>query len=328
MMIAVTGANGLLGSFILRKLALAKIPVIGLHKKDSDYSHLNDLTNITWRELEIVDPLSVEEGIKGATHVIHTAAYVSFNPRLQKNIMAVNVEGTQHIVNACLAQNIQQLIHISSVAALGRKKEIPTIDETSRWVDSDLNTDYAKSKYLGEVEVWRGAEEGLPVSVINPSVILAPSDWGKSSSQLFHYVWKEKKFYTENQVNYVDARDVAEIVWQVYSRKITGERFIASGGNIEIKELFDLMAIRFNKESPSIKIHPRWVAAFARIEELRARLMGHEPLITRQTAKITKENFRYLNTKATQQLGISFRKLEETLDWCCNYYLRTYTTNK
>jgi dihydroflavonol-4-reductase len=327
-MIAVTGANGLLGSFILRKLADEKIPAIGLHKKNSDYSHLKDLTNVLWRELEILDPLSVEEGIKGATHVIHTAAYISFNPLVQKKIMAVNVEGTKHIVNACLAQNMQQLIHISSVAALGRKKEIPIIDETSRWVESDLNTDYAKSKYLGEVELWRGAEEGLPAAVINPSVILAPSDWEKSSAQLFHYVWKEKKFYTENQVNYVDARDVAEMVWQVYSKKITGERFIANGGTIEIKELFDLMAIRFNKKSPSIKIHPRWVASFARLEELRARLMGRDPLITRQTAKITKENFSYLNTKATSQLGVSFRKLEETLDWCCNYYLQTYTTNK
>ncbi len=327
-MIAVTGANGLLGSFILRKLAFENIPVIGLHKKGSDLTHLSDLTNVSWRELEILDPISVEEGIKDATHVIHTAAYVSFNPRLQKNIMAVNVEGTKHIVNACLAQNIQHLIHISSVAALGRKKETPSIDETSRWVESDLNTDYAKSKYLGEVEVWRGAEEGLPVTVINPSVILAPSDWGKSSAQLFHYVWKEKKFYANNLVNYVDARDVAEIIWQVYSQKITGERFIASGGNIEIKDLFDLMAIRFKKEAPSIKIHTRWVSVFARLEELRARFMGREPLITRQTAKITKENFRYLNTKATRQLGISFRKLEETLDWCCNYYLQTYTTNK
>ncbi len=327
-MIAVTGANGLLGSFILRKLANEKIPVIGLHKKDSDLSHLQELTNISWRELEILDPISVEEGIKDATHVIHTAASVSFNPRLQKNIMAVNVEGTRHIVNACLAQNVQQLIHISSVAALGRKKETPTIDEASRWVENDLNTDYAKSKYLGEVEVWRGAEEGLPVTVINPSVILAPSNWGKSSAQLFHYVWKEKKIYARGLVNYVDARDVAEMAWQIYSQKITGERFIANGGNIEIKGLFDLMAIRFKKKAPSIEIHPRWVTAFARLEELRAQLMGREPLITRQTAKITKENFRYLSTKATGQLGISFRTLEETLDWCCNYYLQAYTTNK
>lgn len=327
-MIAVTGANGLLGSFILRKLAAENIPAIGLHKVDSDYSHLDDLTNVSWRELEILDPISVEEGIKGATHVIHTAAYVSFNPRLQKKIMDVNIEGTQHLVNACLAQQVKQLIHVSSVAALGRKKDIPNIDETSRWVDSDLNTDYAKSKYLGEVEVWRGAEEGLSVAVINPSVILAPSDWDKSSAQLFHYVWKEKKFYTDNLVNYVDARDVAEVIWQIYSQKISGERFIASGGNIEIKDLFHLIALRFKKKAPSIKIHPRWVNMFARLEELRAQFMGHEPLITRQTAKITKENFRYQNTKATNQLGVSFRKLEETLDWCCNYYLRTYTTNK
>lgn len=312
----------------MQKFASENIPVIGLHKKDSDRSHLKDLTSVTWREIEILDPISVQEAIKDATHVIHTAAQVSFNPRLQKKIMAVNVEGTQHVVNACLQQGVKQLIHISSVAALGRKKEIQNIDESSRWIESDLNTEYAKSKYLGEVEAWRAAEEGLPVTVINPSIILAPSDWSKSSAQLFHYVWKEKKFYTDNQLNYVDARDVAEMVWQVYTQKVTGERFIASGGTIAIKQLFDLMAIRLKKKSPSIKIPRSLLTVFAGLEEWRARLAGSEPLITRQSAKVTKENFQYLNSKAINHLGVSFRNLEETLDWCCAYYLQTYTTNK
>lgn len=106
--------------------------------------------------------------------------------------MAVNITGTKHVVDACLSQGIRHLIHISSIAALGQKKETPIIDETSRWVESDLNTDYAESKYKGELEVWRGVEEGLDVSIINPAIIMAPADWTKSSAQLFHYVWKEK----------------------------------------------------------------------------------------------------------------------------------------
>lgn len=83
-MIAVTGANGLLGSYLLRQLAEEKKPIIALIRKDSDYSHLVDLPNIIWRELEILDPISVQEAFKDATSVIHTAAYVSFNPRKRK----------------------------------------------------------------------------------------------------------------------------------------------------------------------------------------------------------------------------------------------------
>ncbi len=327
-MIAVTGANGLLGSYILRKLAEEKQPVIALHRKGSDYSHLSNLPNIIWREFEILDPLLVQEAFKDATSVIHTAAHVSFNPRKRKEIMDVNVVGTKYVVDACLAQGIQHLIHISSIAAFGRKKEIQIIDESSRWVESDLNTDYAESKYKGELEVWRGAEEGLAVSIINPSVILAPADWTKSSAQLFHYVWKEKKFYSESYLNYVDVRDVVDLICTLNANKISGERFIANGGRISTKELFDQIGMHFKKKSPSIKIPASVVSSFAHFEELRARLMGREPLITRQSAKATRENFQYLNSKAVNQLGHSFRNLEETLNWCCAWYLSTYTTNK
>jgi len=327
-MIAITGANGLLGSYILRKLVSEQVPVIALRRRESDLSHLNDLNHVTWREVDILNPVSLQESFKDVTTVIHTAALVSFNPRLIKKIMEVNVEGTQNVVNACLSMHIPRLIHISSVAALGRKKGSVEIDEAARWIESDLNSDYAKSKYLAELEVWRAAEEGLSVSVINPSVILAPTDWSKSSAQLFQYVWKEKRFYSDTKINYVDVRDVVEIVWQVYSRNISGEKYIANAGSIPIKQLFDQIAVRFQKKSPSIRINPLILSTAAFLEELRSRLVGSEPLITRQSAKVTKENFYFQNQKAIQQLAISFRNLDETLDWCCQHYLQAYTTNK
>ncbi len=327
-MIAITGANGLLGSFILRKLVQEQIPVIALRRKDSDSSLVKDLTHVTWREIEILDPISVEEAFKDATAVIHTAAQVSFNPRMRKIIMDVNVRGTQHVVDTCLALGIPRLIHISSVAALGRKKGFSEMDETARWVESDLNTDYAKSKYLSEVEAWRGVEEGLAVSIINPSVILAPTDWSKSSAQLFRFVWQQKPFYSESLINYVDVRDVVELIWQVYSKNISGEKFIANGGYVPIKELFDQIAKRFEKKPPSIKLSPVILSIVARWEEFRTRFTGGEPMITRQSAKVTKENFYYLNHKAINKAGVSFRSLNETLDWCCPHYKQAYTTNK
>jgi dihydroflavonol-4-reductase len=327
-MIAITGANGLLGSYILRKLVSENKRVIALHRKNSDRSLINDLTGVEWREGDILNPAMLQEAFQGATTVIHTAAQVSFNPRMAKSIMEVNVTGTQNVVNTCLSQSIPRLIHISSVAALGRKKGMREINETTRWIESDLNSDYAKSKYLSELEVWRGAEEGLKVSVINPSLILAPTDWSKSSAQLFQYVWKERRFYSETKINYVDVRDVAEMVWQVYSRNINGEKFIANAGAISIKSLFDQVAQRFNKKGPSIKLNRSIVMLAAIAEELRCRLTGSVPMITRQSTKSAKESFYFQNDKAVNELKISFRNLSETLDWCCEHYLRTYSINK
>lgn len=326
-MVAITGANGLLGSFMVTQFHQAGIPVLPL-RRNSTSAIPQDLQHLTWRECDITDPVSVINALEGVTTVIHTAARVSFNPRKRNELLEINVTGTKNIVDACLSLSIPKLIHISSIAALGRKKEVRLMDENTHWVENDLNTDYAESKHLAELEVWRGAEEGLSVSVINPTVILAPANWERSSAQLFAYVWNERKFYSNTAINYVDVRDVVQSVLTLYKTNRPGERYIVNAGQIPIKELFEKIAGQFNKKAPRFKVNPVVLYVLALLEETRSRFTGKEPLITRQTAKLARESFEYSNQKATRELGIQFRNLDETLEWCCRHYLRTYTTNK
>ena len=253
---------------------------------------------------------------------------VSFNPRNEKELFQVNVEGTKNVVNACIAKGVKKLIHMSSVAALGRQKGSHVIDEQNKWIESPYNSMYAKSKYLAELEVHRGMEEGLEVSIINPSLILAPSDWNYSSAQLFKYVWNENKFYTNGLCNYVDVRDVATIASQLIKTNFKGERFIISAGAISYKDLFDQIASRLNKKTPSIKIYPKLLSVIAILEEIRCSLLGSQPLITRESIKSTREQFTFNNQKSIQRLINQYQPLSETLDFCCEYYVRTYSTNK
>ncbi|MCW5909841.1 MAG: NAD-dependent epimerase/dehydratase family protein [Cyclobacteriaceae bacterium] len=327
-MIAITGANGLLGSFVLRKLVAEQVPVVALCRKNSNRKLVSDLAGVTWREADVTDPVSLDDALQGVTTVIHTAAVVSFNPRLRNQLMQVNTIGTKNIVDTCLALHIPNLIHISSVAAFGRKSGTTQIDENTRWVDSDLNTDYADSKRLAELEVWRGAEEGLTVNIINPSVILAPADWNNSSARLFQYVWQQKKFYTDTHINYVDVRDVADVIWKVIDSKTCNKQFIVNGGSVPLKELLDLVARHFNRKAPSVRVSPGWVKWIAWADEIRSRVTNSEPMITRQSARITRENFFFVNEKVKREFGVSFRTAEETIAWCCQQYLHAYSTNK
>ncbi|MBS1682498.1 MAG: NAD-dependent epimerase/dehydratase family protein [Bacteroidetes bacterium] len=327
-MIAITGANGLLGSFILKRFTDEQMPVIGLKRSSSDLSLIQKPTEIEWRDVDITDSLSVDEALLGVETVIHTAAMVSFDPRSKEKVYRTNVEGTRNIVNACLSLGIKRLIFISSVAALGRKKGQTLIDEDTQWVDSNLNSDYAKSKYLAELEVFRGQEEGLNISIVNPSVILAPANADKSSAQVFKYVNQERKFYTDGDINYVDVRDVAEIVFRLYQNKISGEKFIASGGQVALKELMAQIAQRLGKPSPSIKIAPRFLQLAAWAEEIRCRFTGAEAVISRQSVKMPKEKFVYQNEKSINRLQVQYTPLSNTLDWCCAHYKTVFSTNK
>ncbi len=319
-MIAVTGANGLLGSYLVRKLHAAQVPFVALKRKNSDTSLLRDLKEITWREADILDPLSLEEALASVSGVIHNAGLVSFNPRDKKKLMRVNVEGTRNIVDACLNLTIARLLYVSSVSALGRQKGQERIDESNQWKDSTYNTLYAESKYKAELEVFRGQEEGLSTVIVNPSVILAPSDWTRSSAKLFRYVWNERLFYTEGTMNVVDVRDVAEIVFRLYHSNTEGERFILSAESIGIKNFMDKTAALLQKQSPRIKISRNLLKVVAGAESLRSWLTGSDPLITKETARIADTAFRYDNKKITKALNYQFQALESTLRWCAEFY--------
>lgn len=326
-MIAVTGASGLLGRFIIRKLIEESYQVVGLKRAESNIKPLEDL-NIEWKESDILDYDTLVTSLNNVHTVIHTAALVSFNPRDADNLHTTNVEGTQNVVNTCLRAGVKRLIHISSVAALGRQKGMTKITEESKWVESNLNSDYAESKYLAELEVFRGQEEGLQIDIVNPSIILSQADWDSSSSQLFKYVWKEKPYYTEGLLNYVDVRDVVKVVHSLLQRENgSGSRWIANGGATPAKELLSQIAIRFEKRPPRIKVSSQLVGVAATLESIRSRIVGREPIVTRQTARMAREMFHFSNQKAIQQLGITFRPLEETLDWCCPYYRQNATIN-
>jgi len=328
-MIAITGANGLLGSFVIRKLIQHNESFIAIKRKGSDVSLLNDVAEkITWRDADLLDPVSLSEGLKNVTHVIHTAAVVSFNPRKAKQVMDINVQGTRHVVNACLGHGIQRLVHISSVAALGRQKGQSIINENNKWVDTPMNSVYAKSKYLAELEVFRGQEEGISSVIINPSLILAGANWNQSSAQLFKYVWGQKPFYFDGFLNYVDVTDLTEIIYKLLHSNIEGERFIASAGKISYKDFFGMIAKEFNKKPPSIALAKSFLKIGAVVENFRSWIAGTEPGLTRETARLAGSEFLFENQKIRNRLNFDFQPIDKTLQRCCRYYIEKMKAKK
>ena len=322
-MIAITGATGLLGGHILSRFREADVPITALHRPGHDAS----LPEGTLKKIaDVLDPVLLNDAFQNVNTVIHSAAFVSFNPRKRKVILDVNVKGTQHVVDACLQQGVKNLIHISSVAALGRKSGM-VVNENSIWT-GDISSDYAESKYLAELEVFRGAEEGLVVSMVSPSVILSATQLTRSSATIFDYVWQEKKFFTDGALNYVDARDVAEAVFRLHQNPQPGEKFILSAGSIPIQEFFHRTAILLKKRKPSIKISSSIAYWAGWVEEMRSLLFNREPLVTRLSASMAVQSFRYDSKKAEDQLGLKFRTLEESLNWCCEDFLRNVKANK
>lgn len=325
MKVLITGATGLVGSAVARQFLKEDHSVFALFRPGSDRSLLTDIAHqIQWVEGDVLDIGSLEKAFEHMDYVVHTAAVVSFVPRDREMMYKVNRDGTANVVNECLNQRVKKLCHVSSIAALGRPDsrkitagEELIIDEEQRWEDSPENSEYAKSKHLAELEVWRGMAEGLNAVIVNPTLILGEGDWSKSSTQIFRYVYREKPFYTEGIANYVDVLDVASAVTKLTVSDISGERFLLNGGSISYQSLFYKIADAMGKKRPSFKVGPGLAGVIWRIEAVRTWVLGTKPLITKETAQSSARRFKYNGTKIQKAIGFEFQPIEKTITRVC-----------
>jgi dihydroflavonol-4-reductase len=320
-MILVTGCNGLLGSFIARTLLDRGYNVKGYIRDTADLNLLTreEQSSITWVEGSLFDSYALSKALEGVSKVIHTAAVVSFSPSRVKEMYKVNVQGTANLINESLASGVNDFIHVSSVAALGRPRGKEKINEEDLWIESDYNTHYARSKYLAELEVYRGFEEGLHGFVLNPSVILSPGDIHKSSSRLFGYVLKGGRYYSKGTLNYVDVRDVCALLLLLMESNVsTGEKFVMNAGSIAYEHFFQRVAGQFGLNAPNKEAGKFMKELLWRIEYVRSWMSGSEPLITKETARLSGAGHEFDSQKIKQLFNYQFHSIDDTVAWVCH----------
>lgn len=277
-------------------------------------------SRIEWVEGDINDIFSLQEALSGVKTVYHCAAMVSFVPADRMQMMKVNVAGTANLVNACLQQGVEKLCHCSSVASLGQPELGQPSDESLIWKTSSKNSWYSISKFGAEREVWRGSEEGLPVVIVNPSIIIGPGDTSRSSAQLYQSVKNGLKFYTKGITGFVDVRDVASAMVQLAESQIVNERFILNSENLQYRQVFNYFAECAGVPPPKYYAGPFLSGLAWRLEKLRSLLGGKKPLITRETARNANSVRHFSNEKIRKATGIYFRPVSEAAANTAGFY--------
>ena len=220
--ILVTGGTGVLGAYIVKSLlehGYRSIEVLS-RKGRPEHFDFEGVDSVKFTAADITEIYPLEDVIKRSDVVIHAAAIVSFDPAVFKQMFKVNVEGTKNVVNLCNDHQVKKLIHISSIAAIGRSANQGVVDEDTTWKNGKYNTYYGVTKYLAEQEVWRSYHEGLPSVIVNPSLIIGDGDWGQSSLRIFQRAYEGIPFYPSGSTGIVDVRDVASIVVKVLESDI------------------------------------------------------------------------------------------------------------
>lgn len=320
--VLVTGAAGFLGSYLIRLLIDKGYRVRGIRRNDKPANIPTEIdSQIEWFETDITDVVGMEKAFLGAKIVCHCAGLPSFHPKDAMRMHQTNVEGTANVVNLCLEHKIEKLIHVSSIAALGRSPERLTLDENCEWVQSKDNSAYAQTKHLAELEVYRGIAEGLNAVIISPSVIVGSKSWDDGMAGFFKKIDQGLKFCPSGQSGFVDVRDVAIFMETMIHADYAGERFILNAVNIKHQAFFGMIARALQVSPPPILIGPFLAEVAWRVEWVKEMLLGIPPVATKESARASVTHYYYRNDKSLQVPGFSYRPFEKTIQEMAEDYL-------
>jgi dihydroflavonol-4-reductase len=321
--ILVTGATGFVGSYIIKDLIQHGYQVRALRRSNRlpFWIEKSMLDKVEWVDGDILDIVSLEDAMDGIDTVIHAAAVVAFVKKDRAKMYQVNVDGTANVVDSMLEKNINRLVYISSVAALGRTNSGGHVTEEKKWEESSVNTHYAISKYKAELQVWRAIGEGLNAVILNPSTVLGFGDWDHGSCAIFKNIYEGIGFYTSGVNGFVDVEDLADVTRRMMESGTSEQRFIVNGHTWPFRQLQETIADGFNKKRPTREATPFLLGLAWRMERFKSMFTGNRPLLTKESARVGITRTWFENDKLLKALpGFSFRPLEETIKKACEKY--------
>ncbi len=336
-MILVTGGTGLVGSHLLYQLTQKHEQIVATKRVNSDLnrvkkvfsyytSEVEQLFNkIIWIEADVTDVLALAKAFENITHVYHTAAFISFRPKDYRKMRAINIAGTSNVVNCCIDFNIKKLCYVGSIASIDELPNKKLIDETNEWNTEITSSGYAITKYGSEMEVWRASQEGIPIVIVNPGVILGPGFWNDGSGSLFKKVFKKLKFYTEGVTGFVSVHDVVNPMISLMESEIQNERYILISENWSYKKLFNSMAKALRVAAPKRNASKLSVEILWRLESFRTAIFGGSPLITKPAAKSIFKKCYYNNSKIKNAIGFEFEPVEKSITESANLFLEEFS---
>ena len=277
-MILVTGGTGQIGSRLLLNLtknkaykvraiyrntqSLEKIRQLFVKHSDSGTAQFD---TIEWIQADLSNIPALEKAFEGVTFVFHCAGLISFQPQDFDKLIEVNVQGTANIVNLSIDFGVKKLCYVSSVATLSTLPHTP-IDEENDWNNEDNNTDYAISKHGAEMEVWRGSQEGLPVVIVNPSVVLGGDFTDRGSGLLYKKVADGLCYYPAGATGFVGVDDVVRAMVQLQFSEVAGERFVLNAENLTYKAVLERIAKQLGVKAPTKCVSHQMLRFLARLD--------------------------------------------------------------
>lgn len=303
----VTGATGFFGQWLASRLLEEGHEVTLLVRNPTKLAeslrkaHRIEIGDINDR------PAALKEAFKDQEVVFHLAGLIAYKRSDRALMEKVNVEGTQNVIDASINANVRKFIHMSSVAAVGASfdgKEL--LNEDSPYNLQSLNLGYFETKRKSEEVVKTACDKNyIDASIINPSNIYGAGDAEKGSRKTQIKVAKGKfPFYPVGGCSVIRVEDAVTATINAMKMGKPGERYILSGENLTIQQLFEKIAKAGGVEAPKIKLNRFMALQLGHIGDLMEKFGMKGPISTENAWASTLFHW-FDNSKAKAHLGFN-----------------------
>ncbi len=301
--ILITGATGFIGGHLARRLQTQEdARVRALVRSPQKAAPLADL-GIEIVPGDITDPDAVREATRGADIVYHAAAWADEQGD-RDAVWAVNVGGTQHMVDAAVAEGVARFIHLSSCAVYGSLQQMD-IDETTPTRMSGRV--YHDSKVAAEEVVFAAyRDHGLPVVVVRPSQVYGPGS-PQFTVRVIEAVKAGKIILVDGGKHffkpiYIDNLIDALVLCATVDDAVGEAMNITDGYVVTWREFFEAYGRMAGVTSfPSAPYPAAYV--YAIFKEMMSKITGKRSSINREVVKTFHSHNSFSNAKARRILG-------------------------
>lgn len=314
MKVLITGANGFLGSWLTRALIDQGHEVHALVRAESDLSEIEGLScHLVYGDITDLD--SLYKSFEGIDTVFHLAGLIAYKKSDRAKMETINVVGTSNVIEACLTKHVRRLVFVSSVVAIGAgysPKEV--LNEDSEFNVAPLHLGYFDTKRAAEHLVLKAyKEKNLDCVIVNPSTIYGEGDAKKGSRRMQLKVAQGSlKFFTSGGVSVVSVEDVIQGILAAWTKGRSGERYILSGDNITIQELFTMIAEEAGVAPPKFKVPKAIIFALGYWGDLMETL-GRKGALSTENAWTATLYHWFDCGKAKRELGFNPRPAREAI---------------
>ena len=319
----ITGANGFIGSAVMRRLLETGHDIRAMIRPGSERGNLEGLS-VEIIEGDLRDKASVEQAIRGCNALFHLAADYRLWIPDPDNMYQTNVTGTRDLMLASAEAGVERIVYTSSVAVLGLNNDRAPANEETPMTIEDMLGHYKRSKYLAEREVIKLVEDNqLPAVIVNPTTPLGPRDTRPTPTGCIVVDTLNDRMpaYVDTGLNIVHVDDVAKGHLLAFEKGKIGERYILGGENLSLQTILGIICEITDKKPPSIKLPHNLILPIAWCMERWADISKKEPRATVDEIRMSRKHMYFSSDKAVKELGYQFRPAKEAIKDAIDWYI-------